>query len=58
MEPLSGPIDPMADWVTLWGFRVILGALFVCLFVYLFRMTLSKEELEKEITGDDEKEED
>jgi hypothetical protein len=56
MEPLSGHVDPVADLFVTWGFRIVIAIIFICLFWLFFSMTKSREELEKEFTGDDKEE--
>lgn len=58
MEPLTGPIDPALDWYITWGFRLTVGCLILLLFYAVFNRTLTKDQLEKELTGDEDKEED
>lgn len=56
MEPTTGPIDPIAAWYVTWGFRIWIACMLLLLFYAVFKRTKTKDQLEKEFTGDEQEE--
>ena len=56
MEPTNGPIDPIADWYVMWSFRIWVACLILLLFYAVFKRTKTKDQLERELTGDEQEE--
>lgn len=57
MEPWNN-IDPTWDWIVGWGIKITVGCLILLFFIALVKMTKDQKQLEKELSGDDEEEED
>lgn len=53
MEQWTQSTDPSIEWAITWGFRIFVAVLCLLALRALFNRTLSKEDLEKELTGED-----